>query len=340
MATSNYLFYNSNNGDRLYDADSMSAFLEPFFTTGVVEGGFKYTDSASNMTVTIGSGQAHINGKVLVHDSTTVTLSAADSNYSRKDYIVVERNDADRALTVKVVTGAPASSPTPPTLTQGDSTYQLALYEVTVPAGAITSDSCYFKDVMKDSGICGTTYAGTAPNILNSYSGSALKLWSGTSDAYDDIATKDTNTIYLVEGGIDTNLFFAPGESGTIDIAYGWGHITTNSTRIVCTLMLPKSGNMLTSSDAFTFKSMSIAGRLSQGGYVINDSGTALSITDGTACPNFDYTYSLNGNALTFIFDTNNSHAFSSTYGNASVSSITNNTVISFSVTNLKYSIT
>ena len=50
-------FYNSSNGDRVYDASSFEEWLKPFFKSGVFNGELQVTAN-NNMTVTVATGNA------------------------------------------------------------------------------------------------------------------------------------------------------------------------------------------------------------------------------------------------------------------------------------------
>ena len=60
-------FYNSRNGDRVYNADSMSEWLLPFFTTGVFNNCFAVTATGDGMNISVGGGYVNIKGKVASH---------------------------------------------------------------------------------------------------------------------------------------------------------------------------------------------------------------------------------------------------------------------------------
>ena len=115
MATNDYgFFFNSINGDRVYDADSFSTWLRKFFTSGVFEGELAVT-AAEGMAVEVGSGYANVDGKVRFFNSPQmIAISPANSTYPRIDTIAVERNDVNREITLKYITGQYAcSTPSP-----------------------------------------------------------------------------------------------------------------------------------------------------------------------------------------------------------------------------------
>lgn len=156
MADTHGLFWNSNDGDRVYDADSFSEWLTKFFTTGVFNGELQVSAN-SGMTVSVASGYANINGKVRFFDSaTSITLSAASATNPRIDTIVVERNDTNREITLKAVTGSySGNTPVPTAPTRSGSVYQLVLAQITVPAGATAISAANIKDTRMDSTLCG-----------------------------------------------------------------------------------------------------------------------------------------------------------------------------------------
>ena len=154
------LFYNAVNGDRIYDADSFERLLKKFFTSGVFAGDMAVTAGAG-MTVSVAPGYANTDGKVIFFDDPTVLdIAVAHSTLRRIDNIVVERNDTDRDITLKVVTGTPAASPVGPEPVRENGIYQLILARVTVPAGATSITNAMITDTRvpqdgEDPVLCG-----------------------------------------------------------------------------------------------------------------------------------------------------------------------------------------
>lgn len=155
MADQYGLFWNSVDSDRLYDADSFAEWLRKFFTTGVFEGELQVT-SAGGMDVSVSSGYANIDGKVRFFDSATkLTLAIAGATYPRIDTIVVERNDTDRQITIKAVTGTYGSSPTATAPVRANNVYQIVLAQIYVAAGATAVTQANITDTRSDNSICG-----------------------------------------------------------------------------------------------------------------------------------------------------------------------------------------
>ena len=158
MADRYGLFWNSNSGDRKYDAQSFEKWLKKFFTSGVFEGDLQVLAS-SGMTVQVQTGYSNVNGKVgLFESATNVTLSAANSRYPRIDTIIIERNDADRVIQIDKVTGAYTGEnpqPTAPIWDETQGIYQLVLAQIYVGAGVSSISQEDITDKRTDTDVCG-----------------------------------------------------------------------------------------------------------------------------------------------------------------------------------------
>lgn len=151
------LFYNSVDHDRVYDANSFSDWLKKFFTNGVFEGDL-FVTATSGMTISVGSGYVNVEGKVMIYDSPTqFTLEPANGIYPRIDTIVVERNDTDRDIFLKVVKGdySNLNDPVPTPPVRGGGIYQLVLAQIYVGAGATEITQANITDTRSDPDLCG-----------------------------------------------------------------------------------------------------------------------------------------------------------------------------------------
>ena len=150
------LFYNSENGDRVYDADSFEHLLKKFFTTGVFTGACQVTADGSGMTCQVGSGYSNCDGKVRFFSSATaLALDTAHATYNRIDTVVIERNDVNREITLKVVKGSYSANPaaTAPVRTGG--IYQLILAQIYIAAGTTSVTQSMITDKRPDTSVCG-----------------------------------------------------------------------------------------------------------------------------------------------------------------------------------------
>lgn len=132
-----YGFYDSLNHDRLYNAQQMSAIFDGIINDGVFMsvGNQLHTVAGTGMQVIVKSGRAWFDSTWTLNDAEyPLSIDTADVLLTRIDAVVLEVNSevATRANTIKVVKGAPASTPTKPTLTNTAAVHQHALAYVTV----------------------------------------------------------------------------------------------------------------------------------------------------------------------------------------------------------------
>ncbi len=165
MANEYGLFWNSENGDRTYDADNFAELLNHFFTTGVFEGELQVVAN-SNMTVSVKTGYCNLEGKIKFFDSiTNITLDVANSVYPRIDTIVIEKNITNRNITLKKVTGQISSStPVATEPVRNETQYQIVLAQIYVGAGVSEITQSNITDTRTDSSICGYV-SGTVKEI-------------------------------------------------------------------------------------------------------------------------------------------------------------------------------
>lgn len=153
MANSYGMFWDSRGGDRVYSAESMEEWLKPFFVTGVFNGELAVT-ATTGMTISVSPGYCNIDGKVRYFDTaTTFTLETAGAMSSRVDTVVIERNDGNREITLKVVTGTAGGGSTPPVREGG--IYQLVLAQIAVAAGATEIIQSNITDTRMSTELCG-----------------------------------------------------------------------------------------------------------------------------------------------------------------------------------------
>ena len=155
------LFYNAIDDDRVYDADSFSDWLKKFFTTGVFKDELRVTASGG-MGISVASGYCNINGKVMMFDTTPLTVGTADSQYYRIDSVIAERNDTQRNFILKIVQGntGAESAVTGVTPVRSGGIYQLVLARIKVKPGATTITQADITDTRADASLCGIV-AGT-----------------------------------------------------------------------------------------------------------------------------------------------------------------------------------
>lgn len=145
-------FWDSRNGDRTYSASSFENWLKKFFTTGVFQGDLQVT-ATSGMGISVAQGYANVNGKVRLFEPETFTLEPAYPSVDRVDTVVIERNETDRIIQLKVVKGDTSGSPTAPVRTA--SIYQLVIAQIAIDAGAVSISQMDITDTRMNSMLCG-----------------------------------------------------------------------------------------------------------------------------------------------------------------------------------------
>lgn len=188
-------FWNSQGGDRLYNAESFGKWLSKFFTAGVFTGDCEVT-AGTGMKVIMAPGYVNINnpdaanpgGKVRLFEADTeLTIEMADASNPRIDTVVIERNDNNREITAKIVKGTANASPvaTPPVRT--GSIYQLVVAEIYVAAGATSITNANITRTVTDNTRCGVVTGTVANN----------QIMFGTEDLTPGVSELADGTVYF-----------------------------------------------------------------------------------------------------------------------------------------------
>ena len=136
-----YGFFNSADGDRVYDASDFSGIFDGIINDGIfmsIGDCFNVTPG-NDLAVKVGTGKAWFNGKYTINDTIlSLSLEDADRNLNRIDLVILEVNETDsvRACDIKILTGEPAVTPVRPTVSNSSYIHQYMLAEVYVTARA------------------------------------------------------------------------------------------------------------------------------------------------------------------------------------------------------------
>lgn len=120
-------YYNSVDGDRKYDAETMAVYFSGLFTRGVLQNyGKKFVvTEAEGMKVKVPTGKAYFtDGKWIENTADIVlTLDPSDVVLNRIDSIVLRnnKNESARDATVVLKKGTPATNPDAPGIDESDS---------------------------------------------------------------------------------------------------------------------------------------------------------------------------------------------------------------------------
>lgn len=153
-----YGFFNSLNGDRVYNADQMSAMFEGLISDGVFESvgdKFQVTESFG-MNINIGTGRAFLEDRWCKNDAiASVTINDANVANPRWTAVVLRKNIANRNIVIDTVDGEPGETPVKPSITRSGGVYELCLAYVYVAANATTITQADITDTRSDTSICG-----------------------------------------------------------------------------------------------------------------------------------------------------------------------------------------
>lgn len=150
-------FFNSDNGDRKYNAAQIGRYLQYIVSDGVYAHNSSSLQVLANdgMEVQVQSGRAMLDHHFMENDAPiTLTLSAGGTQ-DRIDGIVMYVDLTERACGIVIKEGTPAASPVRPALTRTDVRKEYMLAAVRVPklSSAITQSN--ITDTRADTSVCG-----------------------------------------------------------------------------------------------------------------------------------------------------------------------------------------
>lgn len=152
-----YGFFNSVNGDRVYNADQMSEYFDGIVSNGVyqkVGGGFK-VEPNSGMNINVQTGRALINCKWINSDAvTSIDITQAHPTLNRYTAVVLRLNVTDRLMEITTKDGTAAANPLKPSIANTATVKELCLAYIYVKAGATSITAANIED-MRSSSKCG-----------------------------------------------------------------------------------------------------------------------------------------------------------------------------------------
>ena len=212
--TVHYGFFNSSNGDRVYDAEDFSRFFDGIIFDGVYSavGNRFNVEAASGLVVTVDTGRAWFNHTWTFNDQKlALQIPAADTVYSRIDAVVIEVNKDQRKNFIKVVKGTASGDPKRPTLTKTDAVIQYALAYVTIPANATQVQQSNIVYVVESS----ETPLASALNLAGLPSGGTIgQVLAKKSSTSGDVGWYNVDALpidkwYLTDGITENNVLAA-----------------------------------------------------------------------------------------------------------------------------------
>lgn len=150
-----YGFFNDVNDDRIYFSEDFARYFMKYFTNGVFNNELKVTAN-NDMTVTIGAGDANIEGYRYTNTENLIkNIDNADGTLSRIDNIVLRLDLTNRLISVLVVKGSFAVSPVAPDLVRNTTIYDLRLAKIMIEPGATSITQDNIEDTRFNSSDCG-----------------------------------------------------------------------------------------------------------------------------------------------------------------------------------------
>lgn len=153
-------FFNSVNGDRLYNADQMSRIFEGLITDGVYEsvGNKLAVQPNGGMTIQIGTGRGWV-GKHWFENNSEYILTVEPSDVVLNRYVAVMVK-ADNTETVRDVIpylkySDFATEPVIPTVTRTETVEELCLAYIPITAGMTEIKTSDIVDTRADESVCG-----------------------------------------------------------------------------------------------------------------------------------------------------------------------------------------
>lgn len=153
-----YGFFNSENGDRLYNADTISTYFKGLVSNGVYAdiGDGLQVIAGGGMNVAVKPGRCIIECKWAELDAQmTIAINAASSTLNRYTAIVARCDYTNRLIEIVAKDGTPAANPAKPTMTRDASAYELCLAYVYVGKGATVISQSNITDARANTDVCG-----------------------------------------------------------------------------------------------------------------------------------------------------------------------------------------
>lgn len=153
-------FFNSVNGDRVYNAQDMSEMFKGLITDGIYEsvGDKLAVQPSSGMVIQIATGRGFFNSH-WVDNSTPylTTLEPADVTLNRYAAVCIRVDDSDSGRTAEPVIKYSdyATEPVKPTMERSDTINEYCLGYIYISAGATEITASDIEDTRSNTDLCG-----------------------------------------------------------------------------------------------------------------------------------------------------------------------------------------
>jgi len=215
-----YGFFASHAGDRVYSDDDFANYYRKLVSNGVIleTAASLQVQQGTNMTLNVADGQAMIEGRWFrVTGGAAVTIPNANGAYPRIDRVVIRCDYAARMVYFAVIQGTPAPSPAASAIVRDGTFFDIALASVYVGAGVTLITTANITDTRPDESVCGFV-TGLIPNVSAGWLFAQIyAIWNafldqlGNNDHMTIQAVDPSNSrwAHFIESGIDTDILGA-----------------------------------------------------------------------------------------------------------------------------------
>lgn len=213
-------YFDSVNGDRLYNADQISTMFEGLITNGIYEsvGNKMAVEPNEGMVIQIDTGRGYFNGRWCKNTSAyLMTLEESDVTLNRYAAVCirVDKSESVRSVAPVIKYSEFATSPVKPTMTRSELINEYCLAYVYIKAGSSTITAANIEDTRNDRNLCGWVTGlieQIDANTLYSQFTAIFNDWfAGIQDDLDD------NTKTMLVAALPTSLTVTLSASGWID---------------------------------------------------------------------------------------------------------------------------
>jgi len=239
-------FFNSVNGDRVYNARQMSEIFEGLITNGVYESvGDKMAVQPNNgMTIQVATGRGWFNKHWVNNDTAyLITLEDADVTLNRYAAICVRVDDTDsvRDAVLYVKYSEYATTPVKPTMTRTSSVNEYCLAYVYIKAGATAITNSDITDTRADESLCGWV-----TGLIEQLNSSTLwTQWEALFNEWfrklQDLINENTEAVLVNAMPVSSTRTIAVGDWKTADNGYNATVTVTGMTATKTVFCEPES---------------------------------------------------------------------------------------------------
>ena len=248
-------FFDSVNGDRLYNADQMSNIFEGLISDGVYEavGNKLAVQPNSGMTIQIATGRGWF-GRRWVNNDSEYRLTLAQSDVILNRYVAVvikvDYTDAVRTSVPYLKYSEFATTPVKPTMTRTETVKEYCLAYIYIKAGATAITASDIEDTRQDTNLCGWVTGlidQITPDTLYEQFTALFDEWfSGLQDLIDE----NTETMLVNALPVSVVLTLSPSDWTLDSGLYKQNATVTNMNATKSVIVQPASESMTAFSDS------------------------------------------------------------------------------------------